>query len=338
MNKSLIVKFFTTLLIFAMLIVFVNGYEVQASSVLTKLENDEPILTTSGDDIFELLEDVKDEKIMKYDAITNQTTEVDMDEIEQLLKQKARSNELPDHTESFDPLESTIKSNMLLSTNSATSIPSAFKKVMSVLPKASRCVCKATFLNSNSQESSGSAVIVGNRLALTAAHCIMDKNNNFYKNWVVYPAYNNGEYREPSCGWTQIYYSSAYTDTHSAEYDWCICVLGDPIGTYNGWVACQSYGVTSEMNGLSLNGHGYPYFEGAQYQYYTSGKIQTPLDKFFITTARNTNGMSGGPYYRTSDGFIVGVIHGTFVEDDTLGIGVRITQEMVNIINNLNSQ
>lgn len=99
--------------------------------------------------------------------------------------------------------------------------------------------CRVTFEGTYNGEYgtfAASAVLVGNNLALTAAHCVMDSNGNIHPNWKIYPRYKNGDYYGEITGWSQIYYSENYgpdqlglLDYHD---DWAICILEAPLGEY----------------------------------------------------------------------------------------------------------
>lgn len=125
------------------------------------------------------------------------------------------------------------------------------------------------------------------------------------------------------------------------QYDWAICVLEEDVGNQIGWFGVQSYGSNSELNGTSVRVLGYPgdtkygFDWDAKYQYQTGEKITSTNNRYFKYSGRTFGGFSGGPIIR-SDNYIVGVHYG--IESSTQQpIGVRITQEMINIIRDLNS-
>jgi V8-like Glu-specific endopeptidase len=175
---------------------------------------------------------------------------------------------------------------------------------------------------------------------------VFDKNNgnSAFKNWTIYPGCNgldgNGNpiYYGTACGWDKVYYSSKWMETHSDQYDWAICVLQSDVGNQLGWLGIQSYGVNSEMNNLPVRVYGYPqdanaeFYSDARYQYVTGDKITSVGDRYFRYSGSLFHGFSGGPIVRTSDNFIVGIHVGLVWNTPT---GVRITQEMIDIIRNL---
>ena len=57
--------------------------------------------------------------------------------------------------------------------------------------------------------------------------------------------------------------------------------------------------------------------------------------KYFYSSAKTENGMSGGPIARTSDNKIVGIVKGRLDEDINKTYGVRITQQIIDLINQL---
>ena len=53
---------------------------------------------------------------------------------------------------------------------------------------------------------------------------------------------------------------------------------------------------------------------------------------YFISSAKTTGGFSGGPYVRTLDNCVVGICHGYWSDAPDSSVGVRITQNMIDII------
>lgn len=206
-----------------------------------------------------------------------------------------------------------------------------------------RVTCRTVCISEDgTEEIHGTAAIVGPKLALTSAHTVFNLEKKYkYLNWTCYPAYNKGVYKDLSCGWSRVYYSSKWMESSSnaliRPYDWAICVLEKNLGDSVGWFGVQSYGSNSELNNVSVKLTGYPsevqygYTKTGIYQYETGNKIDSVNNNMFSFSAYTAHGFSGGPVRRTSDNFIVGVNQGK----DGLGkpIAVRITQEMINIIN-----
>lgn len=102
-----------------------------------------------------------------------------------------------------------------------------------------------------------------------------------------------------------------------------------------------SYGSSSDLKNLQVRLIGYPgdinygFSTKAKYQYESIGNITSVSNNYFKYNAFSCQGFSGGPIMRTSDNYIVGVHIGK--QNGSTPIGVRITPNMVNIINNLNN-
>ena len=334
MRKQLFTKFFAVLLIsitFSMLIMTGN---VQA---MTQEQTNQ--------DLNEILE--TEEKIMMYDAKTNETTEVDVEELKQVLSSQTRvRGGSYDSIAPYDPYaNSNIVNNAItpLSANSAERVTNTYN-----FPNRVTSRIKAqTTKNNVTYNVYGTCAIVGPNAGLTAAHCVFDKDNGnaAYRNWTIYPGCNgldsNGNpiYYGTACGWDRVYYSNKWMETHSDQYDWAICVLQSDVGNQLGWFGVQSYGSNSELNNVGVKVYSYPgdtnygFYSDARYQYTTGEKITSVGDRYFRYSGWTFGGFSGGPIARTSDNYIVGVHYGLVWNTPT---GVRITQEMIDIIRSLN--
>lgn len=149
-----------------------------AFSIFTQNNVNATTTTTANGQIYELNENsdtIKDDKILEYDARTKETREVDMQELRE-LNSLLRKN--TDCTMGYTP-----KKNNL--TPSIIEPRAIFNRVYNVTADPNYITCRVSL---NGNEANGSASLVGKNLALTAAHCIFDSNNNFY-NWECYPAY-----------------------------------------------------------------------------------------------------------------------------------------------------
>lgn len=187
-------------------------------------------------DIDKILE--TEEKIMKYDARTNEITEVNMEELEQVLKMKKNINsEIPYSTMPYIP-------NEIYSDNAKINLFSTDRERVnntSIYPY--KQTCRIEYYEEQIYEANAhraTASIVGPKVALTAAHCVFNENQNnaVYRNWTLYPGYNDGTYYGTACGWDQVYYSDNWMNNHTSEDDWAICVLQSDVGNQIGWLRC----------------------------------------------------------------------------------------------------
>ena len=175
MKRQLFRKLFAVVLIsiiFSMLIMTSN---VQAMTP-----------KTTGPNLNEILE--TEEKIMMYDAKTDETKEVDVEELRQVLssQNKARGGSF----DSIAPYDPYANSNMRQNEATPLAADSA-ERVTNTYNFPNRVTCRI-----ESQEIYGTCAIVGPNVGLTAAHCVFNKDNGnaAYKNWTIYPGYNNGTY------------------------------------------------------------------------------------------------------------------------------------------------
>jgi V8-like Glu-specific endopeptidase len=326
MKKNLITKLSITLLISIAFSILIVNYNVEATnSEQTNITLNE-ILNT-------------EEKIMKYDAITNKTTEVDVEELKEIVTLQSNKNAEDNYSlTSYNPsLNSEVYSSKipLVSLSSATTA----ERITNTSGFPYKVTCRVTSNDNNGGTHYGTASIVGPNAAITAAHCVFDSSNGnaVLRNWTLYPGYNGGTYYGTATGWSQVYYSSTWMNNHSYEYDWAICVLQSDVGNQIGWYGVQSYGTNSEMNNLPVRVLGYPadpnYGFDSRYQYQTGEKITSVYNNYFRYSAWTFGGFSGGPIIR-SDNYIVGVHYGVSGIGDQ-PTGVRITQNMIDIIRSL---
>ena len=120
-----------------------------------------------------------EQKIMKYDARTNETTEVNIEELRQIVAQKNNTNEDKEgySTSSYTPR---LKANILSSEISPLATPSANRVTnTSVFPYSA--TCRVSFTTSAGTTKYCTAAIIGPNLALTAAHCVFNGDNVKYE-------------------------------------------------------------------------------------------------------------------------------------------------------------
>ena len=315
MNKILTKKLFILVLLFITSFFIFSKKEVKAVEIAPDQVTDEMIKQ------LEKMEKSvsKEEKIMKYDSRTKQTTEVNMQEIKQLSKLR---NSNSNTTNEYNPIR--------VNTNLETIQPRAvFNRVYDVTADPNFHTGLITISGNNA----GTGFLVGRNLVLTAAHCVMDDNNQFY-DWRFYPAYAGGAYEGYSSGWAEVYYSNNWTSSHSPDYDWCLCILYEDLGSRFGWYACQTYSNNSDFDGRSVGDIGYPgAFEDGHYQYYTYGTVSNTHDRYFDSTSQVISGFSGGPIYQTSNKYVIGLNKGYYTSRPHITFGVKITHDIVDLIN-----
>lgn len=322
MNKKISKQLSIVLLLIIMVSSLFLTSSVNATSITL---NEERIITKEMVTEEEQIS-LEEEKIMEYDSETGITREIDMNTLRNTLALKNRGR--TDRIEAYNPLADTNSTIFA----SARAVYNPVSELTS-LPYRATCRIKADVYG---ETLVASGYVAGPKILVTAAHCVMNEKDNdaYFADWVAYPGYNYGNsYKGVSSGWSRVYYSSNWKATHSAVYDWCICILNSNIGDTTGWCGTQSYGTSAEMNGLSVKLLGYPLgIGGGQRQYYTAGTISNTRDLYFDSSATSIDGFSGGPVIRTSDNYVVGINRGHYPVNPEIEFGVRITQNMINII------
>lgn len=327
MKKSFFTKLFTILLFGIIISTTLFAANVEATNVVeaTNIKANEANLNYFEDMPIENTENLEaEEKILMYDATTGETTEIDIDSIKQ-AQAKLYSDE--NSTEAYNPLSTTsiIRPRTTYST---------YNRITNVTTFPSIAICRLKWYVSSTEVGCGSGFLVGKNLLLTNAHCVMNMNDNdsYFTNWLAYPGYmENSSYNNLSTGWSRIIYSSNWKTTHAAEYDWCLCILGDDIGSTVGYMGLRAYTYNSGLQDATVACIGYPTNPGnGEYQYLTYGTIEDVWDGYFAGNFALTNGMSGGPIVEPSDqNKAVGLNRGY---TSTQGIGTKITDTILAVV------
>ncbi len=328
MKKNDTKKLVILLLMLTIFAIFIVNNNVMAATIEETQDEQEIIIEPK-------------DKIMMYDAKTNETMEVDMEELRQVLGTKANSNK----TTASLPLNQSLRLNKLLMGNKLSPLNAVSATPQLITDTGHSpyvAVCRIQVYSDLVDQTfpSGTAAILGKNVALTAAHCVFnqDENNEVLKQWTIYPGFNGNFYYGGATGWDKVYYSQNWMDSHKVEDDWAICVLQDDLGTKIGWhFGAVCYSSNSELNGTEIRALGYPYDsnEGFNpkglYQYESTGKINYVTSGLFRTDAYTCNGFSGSPIIRP-DGYIVGILHG---KSEKGMYCKRLDQNIIDILNSL---
>ena len=146
--------------------------------------------------------------------------------------------------------------------------------------------CAIAYISINNASERGTAVMVDDNIAVTAAHCVVGKDNV-----QVFPG-RNGNSHPYGGTWATKYIwagSDSYKGETDYEDDWAILVLEQDIGDDTGWFGVSNM---AEYNGYTGAGGkpatitGYPISLGYEqkdnlyYQYTDTGMIIEAQDKF----------------------------------------------------------
>ena len=121
----------------------------------------------------------------------------------------------------------------------------------------------------------------------------------------------------------------------TAEYDWAICVLEQPLGASCGYQGANAYTLVQAMGMISklatLYGYSSAYSNGLQ-QYEMGTYLTACTNTTFTYDGAGGPGFSGGPVLYRDTGNIIAVHHGATSTDS---VGCRITSNMISIIKDL---
>lgn len=317
MKRKFVTKLLITLV--ATLMLLISNFSYCSVKAVNETEQN-----YSLDEIFNT-----DEKIMMYDATTDETTEVNMQELRQEVKKLIKEDGNIRLNSSFT--NELIYNSKILSTYSTKA---SYNRITDMNSFNARTTCKI-----KSDQGSASGSIVGNSVALTAAHCIWNENTKEkYTNLKFYPGYSNGNsYKGLSCGWSKVYYSNNWMNNSNpnAEYDWAICVLEQPLGKECGFLGARSYSLAEGLGMVSTLAdlYGYPIvYDSGKYLYEMGTYITSCTNTVFTYNGNGYNGFSGGPVLGYNSGDIIAV-HSSATSTESAG--VRITSNMISIINDL---
>ncbi len=185
-------KIYNLLFLSFLFIILLGNINVNASTVENETSRLNEILDSK-------------ERIMKYDAITGETTEVDIEELQEVVKEKYG---LKDSKEAMLNTIFSNKSKIMYTPNALMSTNGPLTRYINTTGTIQRAVCKV-----KSDQGNASACLVGNNVALTAAHVIWNENTkDKHTNLKFYPGYSNGSYTG-SCGWSSVYYADNWMNS-----------------------------------------------------------------------------------------------------------------------------
>lgn len=287
-----------------------------------------------------------EQKILRYDAKTGKITEVEDEELTQVMNYSSNIKQCM-KLSAYDPYK--VENSTKSAFNSVMKVSPGYRVTdTSIFPY--RTTCRVTYKGKDAEGNianyRGSASLVGPNLALTCAHVIFDKDDRYnpFNDWTCYPGFNdvpyvNEQYGSCMSGYSQVYFSSSYL-LGLDELDWALCVLEEPLGQYLGYFGLQDYSTEKELLNMNVTATGYPadenYGFNSNTQWKSSGTIKDVDSSSFKFDALIFGGYSGGPVWRNDDYTMVGIT--AWTNRDTYGQAVRTNSRIITLITNLREQ
>lgn len=185
----------------------------------------------------------------------------------------------------------------------------------------------------NGVKSKGTAWMYGNKVAMTAGHCIYSKKDGGWAKQVAfYPAKNGNS--EP----LGVYYSTKmYTDTkflknEDTNYDWGMLRFSSNVGQYTGYFGATYNSSASSQVGTRVTMRGYPGDKTYGTLWSMSGPITGIVSNGvkFKYTIDSYPGQSGSPVYNAKNQSLA--IHTNSGSKNNYGL--RIDKSLFDIMNN----
>lgn len=302
-------RIFKYVLIILIVFIFFFNYDINLANA-SEINNETLNKETIQKDTF---------TIMKYDSRTNTTTEIVLDNnLLNKRKEKINNNYIILNPKKEEDI---LNNRKLLESDDPTQ-----NKVNDTSFHPNKAICQITY-----NGGSGTGTLIGKKTLLTCAHCVFDNNNQKFVNWVAHAGkIGSSEYGQT--GWSVVYYSKTWSETHDKEYDWAVCVLNDSLGAnINDYVEAVYYTEYNDLKDIPIMNYGYPSSHGGIYPYNSFGNISEVHDRYFRNTAYVEKGYSGGPVLN-SDNRVIGVIHGQFQYFEQNACGVRINETLAETI------
>ncbi|TFG02924.1 MAG: trypsin-like serine protease [Promethearchaeota archaeon] len=163
-------------------------------------------------------------------------------------------------------------------------------------------ICKLYGINSTGVFARGTAFIIDNFQALTAAHCVYNDDEYCFDEYYVVPGAYSTNFQEYPYGIayvTNIRMEQEWIDHQYKEYDWAYLTLDRSIGAITGWMGIQTAARENDIYSEKLYTAGYPSdLEGGVNMYHTSDKGLYATEKLHYYELDIYKGQSGSPVWR----------------------------------------
>lgn len=277
-----IVKKIVFFVLFFAFIIFNNCISVNASQDLDGID-------------MEMINSLEPGTIIKYSLITNEITVIDMEEIENTLKEKGIYS-TDTFTTASENMLSKSRNKFLNATNEFMNTKSSSAtRILDTSTYPSRIVFRVTGFDYQDNFHIGSGTMVGEQLALTNAHCVVSQNllGNYvgFTNVLVSPGFNStAVYGSGSA--IDILIPTDYltaTNANKPQYDWALIIVDDSnLTSFSEWAVCSVYSSSSDLVGTNVRGFGYPaqvsygFNQYGLYPYVTYGHISSVATYYLL--------------------------------------------------------
>ena len=165
----------------------------------------------------------------------------------------------------------------------------------------------------------GTAFMISDNVAVTAAHCIYDSSHGGWaKSITVWPGKDGfGLWNNPY-GSVDVSYMSAnslFVDGNEM-YDYGVLILKSDVGDETGWFGLTYSDSTEDISGTNITISGYP-GDDRYYQYTMSGTVSRCQGIRIFTTIDIVGGNSGSPVY-TSENVVTAICYAESASENIL--------------------
>lgn len=161
-----------------------------------------------------------------------------------------------------------------------------------------RTNCKIVTVFPSGKTGEASAVLVGDRFILTAAHVLFSTiDGGWAKLVMVAPAFSEGQF---PFGATYVVASripQAFITNDEPGSDWAVAALKTRVGARTGWMR---FGHVSNVVGRESYSVSYPLLVGGRTQWFVEGKIDKATDSYIGVPVLTGPGSSGAGLYVVS--------------------------------------
>ncbi|TYV67281.1 trypsin-like serine protease [Listeria monocytogenes] len=146
----------------------------------------------------------------------------------------------------------------------------------------------------------GTAWMYGNKVAVTAGHCVYSKSDGGWARTVAFSPGKNGSSNPLGTYYaTQLYTDTKYVQNENSNYDWGMLRFGTNVGNKTGYLGAEW--TSSSQVGINVTVRGYP-GEKKDQLWTSNGNITGSGSSKTNYSIDTTGGQSGAPVYRYTSG------------------------------------